>query len=82
MEVPLESLELIFLNGISRGTMKKGRGWDASGESFASPEGLSLGRDGIIECEKQCIRVYSGSVGYAKIPLARRNTNIFTSTGF
>lgn len=52
------------------------------GRAFAQSEGLSLGRDGIIECEKQCIRVYSGSVGYAKIPLARRNTNIFTSTGF
>lgn len=42
----------------------------------------SFSRDGIIECEKQCIRVDSGSVGYANIPLALRNTNIFTSTGF
>lgn len=82
MEVPLESLELMFLNWISRGRIRKRRGWDGSGESFASPGGLSLGRDWITECEKQRIRVDSGNVGCTKIPSELRNTNIFTSTEF
>lgn len=42
-----------------------------------SPEGFNLGRDGIIVCGKQYIRVDSRNVGCAKIALQFKNTYFY-----